>query len=311
MSILVRDERDVIEANVRFHAARGVDRFVITDNGSVDGTRERLDELATEFDIEIIDEPGRTIDQDRWVTRMAERVRERGDADWLINNDADEFWCPAGGDLKAALLEDVRVAGGETIGVLHVPRRNFVATREQARTPELPFDAVAHGVLRTVALADGARRWHDNDAHILLRTLPGKVITRLEGLESVDMGNHGARHALGEANASGMLIHHYPVRGYEQFLTKVRNYGESLAANTRFGPRVSRHLRYWHERLLAGELHEEFLDMHPDSAEFAALVDSGHVVVDGCLSGRLTDRPARQADRTPDRGGAHDRDRAA
>jgi len=43
MSILVRDEANIIEANIRHHAASGVSSFIVTDNGSVDGTRELLE----------------------------------------------------------------------------------------------------------------------------------------------------------------------------------------------------------------------------------------------------------------------------
>ena len=39
----------------------------------------------------IIEEPGETYDQARWVTRMAERTAASG-ADWVIHCDADEFW---------------------------------------------------------------------------------------------------------------------------------------------------------------------------------------------------------------------------
>ncbi len=286
MSILARDERDVIEANIRYHASVGVERFVVTDNGSVDGTRECLRALCREFDIDIIDEPSRTIDQDLWVTRMAERVRAHGDIDWLINNDADEFWWPATGDLRSAISQDIGV-DADAIGVVQVARSNLVASRESASRSQAGFDTAIHRVRQTVKLPPDARRWHDNDAHILLRTLPGKVITRLQGLKSIDMGNHGAEHSLGSVQADSIHIHHYPVRSFAQFESKVRNYGESLEQNTRFGPRVSRHLRYWYERYLAGELREEYLQMHPTEHDLQQLLRDGFVDIDDRLDGRL------------------------
>ena len=39
----VRDEADIIEDNLRFHRAQGVDFFVIADTGSTDGTLEILE----------------------------------------------------------------------------------------------------------------------------------------------------------------------------------------------------------------------------------------------------------------------------
>ena len=42
MALKVRDEGDILEANLRFHHALGVDHFVVTDNGSTDETPEIL-----------------------------------------------------------------------------------------------------------------------------------------------------------------------------------------------------------------------------------------------------------------------------
>ncbi len=46
MTLKVRDEEDVIEDNLRFHRALGVDFFVVMDNGSVDRTPEILARYA-------------------------------------------------------------------------------------------------------------------------------------------------------------------------------------------------------------------------------------------------------------------------
>jgi hypothetical protein len=45
MTLLVKNEIDIIEDNIRFHAKQGVDCFAVMDNGSNDGTRELLENL--------------------------------------------------------------------------------------------------------------------------------------------------------------------------------------------------------------------------------------------------------------------------
>ena len=37
LTLLCRDEADILDSMLRFHLAQGVDRIIATDNGSVDG----------------------------------------------------------------------------------------------------------------------------------------------------------------------------------------------------------------------------------------------------------------------------------
>ncbi len=261
MSILVRDEADVIQDNILYHAATGVDHFIVTDNGSVDGTREILEELRQVVDLVIIDEPSHTIDQDLWVTRMAHHVRDNDSADWIINNDADEFWLSHRGSLKDAIVGDLDGANtsGKTIGTLFCQRFNLIPSLESVVLAGYRFSDNHYKVTDTLYEMDQSNPWHENNSNSLIRTLPGKVISRLDGLDSIDMGNHGARHQHARLESNNVSIAHYPVRSFEQFERKVMNYGQSLANNTRFAPNISRHLRFWYEQYQQDNLYQEYL----------------------------------------------------
>ena len=142
MSTLARDEADIIEANIRHHAQLGVSKFVVTDNSSIDGTREILQRLTKEFDLTVIDEPSLTIDQDLWVTRMANMLRDNNSADWVINNDADEFWLAENdGQLTDAIQSTLDNASYRTdeIGVLYCNRYNLVPSQESAQSQSYQF----------------------------------------------------------------------------------------------------------------------------------------------------------------------------
>ena len=91
MTLLVRDEADILRLNLEHHLAQGIDHFIVTDNRSVDATPVILKEYSSRGLVSLIHEPSETYDQALWVTRMAEQAASDG-ADWVIHADADEFW---------------------------------------------------------------------------------------------------------------------------------------------------------------------------------------------------------------------------
>jgi len=71
MTLLVRDEADIIETNIRFHAKMGVDVFWVMDHQSQDGTREILENLKSEFDLHVVDQESDSFYQGDWMTFLA------------------------------------------------------------------------------------------------------------------------------------------------------------------------------------------------------------------------------------------------
>jgi len=106
MTLLARDEIDVVDSWLAFHLNAGVDVVIATDNRSQDGTTEVLEGYARSGQVHLIREPGEDLRQDEWVTRMARLAATQFGADWVINSDADEFWWPRGASL-AGVLEAV------------------------------------------------------------------------------------------------------------------------------------------------------------------------------------------------------------
>ena len=103
MTLLARDEIDIVDSWLAFHLNAGVDLVIATDNGSQDGTTEMLEEYARSGQVHLIREPGEDLRQDEWVTRMARLAATDYRADWVINSDADEFWWPRGASLSEVL----------------------------------------------------------------------------------------------------------------------------------------------------------------------------------------------------------------
>ena len=127
----MRDEADIVDCNLAYHLARGVDAVIVTDHRSQDGTRERLEAWARDEPerVHLLREDGEEVQQAAWVTRMARKAERELDADWILNDDADElYWPEVGDDLKAALAKVPH-----RFGALELPRVNFVARPEDGR----------------------------------------------------------------------------------------------------------------------------------------------------------------------------------
>src|SRR5262245_27933943 len=125
LTLLARDEADIVQAHLEFHLNAGVDFVIATDHRSRDGTREILESFEREGVLRLFREDSEFTRQGVWQTRMARVAATDHGADWVITSDADEFWWPRGGSLKEALA-----AVPEEFGAVRALVRNFVPQRD-------------------------------------------------------------------------------------------------------------------------------------------------------------------------------------
>lgn len=197
---MVKDEVDVISATVSRMLLQ-VDRVLIADNGSVDGTREVLDRL----DVEVLDDPEPAYYQSAKMTSLADRAREAG-ATWIVPFDADEVWLTPGSRIATALAQ--------------LPDTTHVAAATL-------YDHVATGIDPD---SDPVTRmgWRRRDPV----SLPKVACRALPGL-TIHQGNHGAAYAgidCPGVTGGELEVRHFPYRSAEQFVSKVRNGAAAYAA---------------------------------------------------------------------------------
>jgi hypothetical protein len=121
MTLVVRDEADVLEHWLRYHLARGVDLVIATDHRSVDGTADILRDYARDGRVVVLREGGDVLRQADWVTRMSRLAAVEHGASWVIPSDADEFWWPRSGSFA-----EILGAVPRSFGVVRGLMRHFV-----------------------------------------------------------------------------------------------------------------------------------------------------------------------------------------
>ncbi len=220
MTLIARDEEDVVGEQIRYHLEQGIDFVLATDHRSVDGTTEILRGYERDGHLRLIREEGEGFRQSEWVTRMARLAATEHGADWVINSDADEFWWPRDGSFR-----EILGAVPPRFGVVRGIWRNF-ALRPDG---EEPFHE--RMTVRRRPVPDPADPYHVQ-LKVAHRAHPGVVVPR---------GNH-------DALADGLVLMrewfpfevlHFPIRSRAQLR---RKYADPDAYRADVDPRVPRHI---------------------------------------------------------------------
>jgi len=259
MTLLVRDEADVVDAQIAFHLHAGVDFVIATDNRSQDGTTEILERYERAGALHLIREPGDDLRQSEWVTRMAKLAATDFGADWIINADADEFWWPRGADLKQ-VLDAVPLR----YGVVRGAWRNFVP-----RPLGAPFFAERMtALLRAPGFHAHPLSTHSKSAH---RASPDVRIGR---------GNHEA-FAPELRPLRGWFpleILHFPVRSLEHCIRKYVTQFVALEKNADKG--IPEHMATAYHAYRAGRLEAFYEPLVVDDAALAEGMADGRLAID-------------------------------
>jgi len=244
LTLLARDEADIVECQVRYHLSAGVDFVIATDHCSVDGTSEILRSLEDEGRLRYIRLDSGEVSQSEQMTLMARIAATEHDADWVIPSDADEFWWPRRGSFHE-VLESIPLE----IGVV----RGFIRTFVPRPTDVRPFFERLTIAARPVANPAGI---YQPNVHILHRAHSEVRVNR---------GFHDAF-----ADGLGRLIRdwcpfevlHFPLRTPEQLARKYTNMYRAYSGGERGGKHVQaayRTLReagldrLWKSRIIEGE----------------------------------------------------------
>lgn len=261
MTMVVRDEEELLVANLEHHLDQGVDLILVADNGSVDATPVILDRYRRGGFVDWYREPLDVWRQHVWVTRMARRAATDHGADWVLHTDADEFWFPRSHPTIRAALETVP----RRTGVVVARRTNVVARREASGSWRRTCTVRRGAEVNELGWPLGPKLAHRGDPDIVVR-----------------QGNHELEStALGPSLDDGRLeIVHLPLRTREQFRSKVERLGAAYVSDPELPAGIGRRFRHWYGLLRAGDLDAEWHRLTVPEAEVEAGLADGTLIED-------------------------------
>lgn len=268
MTFVIKDEEDIIEKNIRFHKAMGVDGFIVTSHNSIDKTNEILEKLKDEgLVLEIIKQTSSMHQHHVWVTEMINLATKKYKADWIINADADEFYYSNSLNLKASIVK--------------VPNANVLWTDSKMLFPDDRDDYLTcpYFLVRSFKSFEAEYLGIANGSGIPIGDAPlcRKVIHRTKGFVRILMGNHAVRMANQiEVESADIRLYHYHIKNYKGYEAKILRWLEAAKLMPDgHGGHVKAMIKLYEEGKLQSDYNEKY------SSEMKSfLMEHGVVIID-------------------------------
>ncbi len=222
MAMVVKNEEDLIEKNIRFHCAMGVDGVIVTSHNSTDSTNEILEKLKQEgLVLEIIYKSSPLHEHHVWVNQMVKIARKKYKADWILNADADEFYYSKDLNLKKSIYKY------SSMGY------NVIWVDSIFSFPEDDCKDLENKLFITGFIPDFQREiiLKNKDIPFYTRKLKAscpKVIHTTRDFKSATDGNHWVKmYKHRQVESININLYHYNCRNYKSYEAKAKRWMET------------------------------------------------------------------------------------
>ena len=250
--LVARNEADIIRTNVLYHLSLGLDRLLVVDNGSSDGTDRVLRELGKDPRVRWTRDEG-LFYHGQIATELAREAYREG-ADWVVPIDADEFWHAPGGNFRGVLEES-------EAGALRARLLNFFQRREQKESAPDALLYMTRRIREPVVTERGNRKLARElvESHKIskLEIELKKWVSRPTADIEIVFGNHKVEGVAGLKRESHEIVClHAPIRSRARLDGKAE-VGER-SEETGSDPNQGWHVKRWRRLRDEGRLEQEW-----------------------------------------------------
>lgn len=275
----VKDEVELIEGTIRHLEAIGVDRIMVYDGYSTDGTERVLKRCVAQGRITLHQVHDDEIDGPRDLEIQLELMRQ-SQADWVLSIDADEYPLPRTGNLKDC--PELADGGGD---IVRIDRLNVVLDAAGLCLPDPPSPERYDEVLVVAETVPSAEYWsdprHAEQTPWIRSAINPKVIARLDKIAGVTDGMHDFiardKRVARKIRASSLFIAHVPFSTRARFRRKIDNVTRLMEAHEAEFETQGRHWKRWRRLAAEGCIDEEFDRQVFGTADLLELRRSGIV----------------------------------
>ncbi len=279
MTLVVHNEEEIIEQQIRFHAAMGVDAFIVSTHNCTDATHEILIRLQQDgIPITIIPRTSADHKHHVWVNEMVKLARKKYNATWVINSDADEFYYSAHLDLKKSIREsgNANLLWVDSLFLFPEDRQDYLRSTFFVTRPFQKFEACRLKI----------------DTDPLFEDYIGsqgctKVIHKTKGFISCTDGNHDAEMVKSvKVHSADIRLYHYHIRSFKGWEAKVQRWEKTIFL---LPEGSGEHMKAMVRLYQQGKLREAFDNRYGDSIR-TFLVQEGVVTCDPSVKNFLEEK---------------------
>jgi len=218
--ISVRDEVELISANIDYHLSIGFKGVVVADILSSDGTSKKLENYYDNPKVTVVKAPSQDTEVFDWRKVLVEIAKKTYQPDFISHIDPDEFlYSPKFENLDSVAFTHDQL----TINRFNCPsglEKDFVAPASMRDMDHLNV------VRYPTPDVFNQKNSSDSAAWLFTQVMP-KLICRSEKIERFIGGSHSAVDQFGQElqgiTSSSFAFIHFPFTTYERFLRKVKN----------------------------------------------------------------------------------------